>query len=95
MHQTITKWKEEKRTEVINWFMSKGKKPMIEECADYFLSQLPSLITLLEEQIGPAVQKGFDLNAMSRGGSPHTIETVNKECQRIRTLLSEAKQSLT
>lgn len=95
MQDTIAKFKEEKRAE---W--KKSEKfaylmdcpSMIDESdmvgiADYFLSKIPELLTLLEDQVGEdLLEVGFSSMRIFEK------EIINQERARIRNLLSLTKQ---
>lgn len=56
MQHIIEQWKGKKRTEFKKWFSVECKRthyiPNDNEIEDWWLSQLPSLLTLLEEGVG-------------------------------------------
>lgn len=100
MHQTIHQWKEQKRAEFrkFSLFMAEAVeagdasyKDIEKSIADFWLSQLPSLLTLLEEQI-PEKKRGNDTKTPYDEGLLNGVNT-QRDC--FRELLSEAKQSFT
>lgn len=94
MQHIIQEWKEKKRGE----FLKKVEKSDFsyddwnKEISDWWLSQLPSLITLLEEQMPK--EKDITLNEIGTCGDYHT-HGYNEYHDAVRTLLAEAKKQLT
>lgn len=97
MQHIIQDWKEKKREEFFKWLVTsdRGETTSSKTISDWWLSQLPSLLTLLEEQVGED-EKGTNNHPVesSRQAEKVINFTVNRERQRIRTLLAEAKQQL-
>lgn len=99
--QHIKQWKEEKRVEFLKLCLIDIKNGGLlepyegvyeEKCFDWFLSQLPSLLTLVEEGVEPNVDVS---EAVPHSQHKFAIIGENNAKNKFRTLLAEAKQHLT